>query len=91
VLWLLNACLERDHIKENQEKKSVITFYPSKFRLRKEIFLLHHMNGLSKLLILSIRWFKENLIIDWAIMDLRKSRIIHGFVISLGRIYMNEK
>ena len=91
VLWLLNACLEKDHIRENQEKKSVIIFYQSKYRLRREIFQLHHMNGLLRLQILLIKWCKGNLIIDWATMEQMKLKIIHGFVIFLGKIYMIGK
>jgi hypothetical protein len=91
VLWLLNACLEKDHIRENQEKKSVIIFYRSKYKLRREIFQLHHMNGLSRLQILLIRWCKGNLIIDWDTMDLKKLKITHGFVIFLGKISMRGR
>ena len=49
------------------------------------------MNGLLKQLISSIRWFRENLIIGWATMDQKKLKIIHGFVIFLGKISMKEK
>lgn len=52
VLWLMNACLEEDLMLENQERKLEITFYQSKYKLRKVIF---QEDGPLKLLTSSTR------------------------------------
>ena len=61
-----------DHTKESQEKKLEIIFYQSRYKSRRATFLENRMNGPLKLLISSIRWFRESLITGWATMDQKK-------------------
>ena len=77
--------------KANQGRKSETTFCQNKFKLRKVISQQHHMNGLLKLPISSIKWYKGNPIIDWVSTDLKKLKTILGLEIFHGKTYMRER
>ena len=79
--------MENDHIKENLEKKLEIIFCRNKFKLKKEKF---QEDGQSKLLILSIKWSRENPEIDLETMEQLKLKIIHGLEIFHGLILRIE-
>lgn len=83
----MNVCMENDLIKENLEKKLEIIFCRNKFKLKKEKF---QEDGQSKLLILSIKWSRENPEIDLETMEQLKLRIIHGLEIFHGLILRIE-
>ena len=83
----MNVCMENDLIKENLEKKLEIIFCRNKFKLKKEKF---QEDGQSKLLILSIKWSRENPEIDLETMEQLKLKIIHGSEIFHGLILRIE-
>jgi len=83
----MNVCMENDLIKENLEKKLEIIFCRNKFKLKKEKF---QEDGQSKLLILSIKWSRENPEIDLETMEQLKLKIIHGLEIFHGLILRIE-
>lgn len=87
VSWHMSACTENVHIKVNPEKKSEITFCQNKYKLKKEKF---QEDGQLKQLISSIKWFKENRLIDLETMEHKKSKIILGLEISHGKICRTE-
>ena len=83
----MSACTENVHIKVNLEKKLEIIFCRNKFKLKKEKF---QEDGQSKLLILSIKWSRENPEIDLETMEQLKLKIIHGLEIFHGLILRIE-
>ena len=80
----MSACTENVHIKVNLEKKLEIIFCRNKSKSKKVKF---QEAGQLKQLILSIKWFRENLRIDLEIMELLKSKTILGLEIFRGPIY----
>ena len=83
----MSACTVNVHIKENLEKKLEIIFCRNKSKSKKEKF---QEAGRLKRLILSIKWFRENLRIDLETMEHQKLKIIHGLEIFHGQIYKTE-
>lgn len=88
VWWLMNVCSAEDPMSERAERRSEITFCPSKFRSRREKCL---EGGLSRLPTSLTRWSRESPRTGLEIKALKKSWTILGWETSLGKICVKSE